>query len=211
MLSIAYWGSSLPNRSRRRPHEGRIAPSSFFCASQDRQECGTRSPLTTQVRYCPCRSGARQRRNVDTPKKTRKIAHSQSMFPAIPSSAIAEPPPDMPELEIPGHDHGEHHTEHKAHAKTHNADQKDRAQTAAVSMCWERNSEISYPQQSRVRSSSIRRPNTPFRSNAHWSAPFICRTFTTVFNSAASKIQPGFLRNLGASFCVHVHRRDWQS
>ena len=53
----------------------------------------------------------------------------------------------MPELEITGQNHGEHHSEHKAHAKAHNADQKDRAQTATVSMCWERNSEISYPQQ----------------------------------------------------------------
>ena len=53
----------------------------------------------------------------------------------------------MPELEITGQNHGERHSEHKAHAKAHNTDQKDRAQTATVSMCWERNSEIPYPQQ----------------------------------------------------------------
>lgn len=53
----------------------------------------------------------------------------------------------MPEPEITGQNHGERHSEHKAHTKAHNADQKARAQTAAVSMCWERNSEISYPQQ----------------------------------------------------------------
>ena len=41
----------------------------------------------------------------------------------------------MPELEITGQNHGERHSEHKAHAKAHNADQKDRAQTATVSMC----------------------------------------------------------------------------
>lgn len=67
-------------------------------------------------------------------------------------------------------------------------------------------------QRSPIRSrDSIRRPNTPFLSNPHCSAPFICRTFTTVFHSAASKNQPGFLRNLGASFRIHVHRRDRQS
>ncbi len=53
----------------------------------------------------------------------------------------------MPEPEITGQNHGERHSEHKAHAKAHNADQKDRAQTATVSMCWERTSEIPYPQQ----------------------------------------------------------------
>lgn len=59
---------------------------------------------------------------------------------------------------------------------------------------------------------SIRRPNTPFLSNPHCSAPFNCRTFTTVFHSAASKNQPGFFkRNLGASFRTRVHRRDRQS
>lgn len=183
--------------------------SSFFYASQDRQECGTRSPLTTQVRYCPCRSGARQRRNVDTADKDEEDRIKSKHVPCIPSSAIAEPAPDMPEPEITGQNHGEHHSERKAHTKAHNADQKDRAQTAAVSMCWERNSEIPYPQQSCFCSSdSIRRPNTPFRSNAHCSVPFICRTFTNVFYSAASKNQPGFLRNLGASFRVHMYRRD---
>lgn len=58
---------------------------------------------------------------------------------------------------------------------------------------------------------SIRRPNTPFLSNPHCLAPFICRTFSTVFHSATSKKQPGFLRHLGASFLIRVHRRDWQS
>ena len=95
-------------------------------------------------RYCPCRSGARQRRNDDAPKKTRKNAYSQSMFPD-PIERIAEPAPDMPEPEITGQNHGERHSEHKAHTKAHNADQKVRAQTTTVSMCWERNSEISYP------------------------------------------------------------------
>lgn len=68
---------------------------------------------------------------------------SSKHVPCIPSSAIAEPAPDMPD----GQNRGERHSTHKAHAKAHNADQKDRAQTAAVSMCWERNSEIPYPQQ----------------------------------------------------------------
>lgn len=67
-------------------------------------------------------------------------------------------------------------------------------------------------QRSPIRSrDSIRRPNTPFLSIPHCSAPFICRTFTTVFHSAVSKNQPGFLRNLGASFRIRVHRRDRQS
>lgn len=107
---------------------------------------------------------------------------SSKHVPCIPSSAIAEPAPDMPEPEITGQNHGERHSEHKAHTKAHKADQKDRAQTAAVSMCWERNSEIP------IRSSDrIRRPNTPFLSNSHCSAPFICRTFTTVFFSSFKK------------------------
>lgn len=105
-----------------------------------------------------------------------------------------------------GQNRGEHHSEHRAHAKAHNADQKARAQTAAVSMCWREI--LRSPIRSR---DSIRRPNTPFLSNPHCSAPLICRTFATVFHSAASKNQPGFLRNLGASFRIRVHRRDRQS
>lgn len=129
---------------------------------------------------------------------------SSKHVPCIPSSAIAEPAPDMPEPEIAGQNHGERHSEHKAHVNAHNADQKDRAQTAAVS-CVGRET-----QRSPIRSrDSIRRTNTPFLSNPHCSAPFICRIFTTVFHSAASKNQPGFLRNLGASFRIRVHRRDW--
>lgn len=112
----------------------------------------------------------------------------------------------MPEPEITGQNHGARHSEHKAHAKAHNTDQKDHAQTAAMSMCWERNSEISYPQQRQHTQTQH-----TFLSNPHCSAPFICRTFTTVFHSAASKNQPGFLRNLGASFRIRVHRRDRQS
>lgn len=80
-------------------------------------------------------------------RKRRGRSHIVKACPCIPSSAIAEPAPDMPEPEITGQNHGECHSEHKAHAKAHNADQKDRAQTATVSMCWERNSEIPYPQQ----------------------------------------------------------------
>lgn len=80
-------------------------------------------------------------------RKRRGRSHIVKACPCIPSSATAEPAPDMPELEITGQNHGARHSEHKAHAKAHNTDQKDRAQTATVSMCWERNSEISYPQQ----------------------------------------------------------------
>ena len=138
--------------------------------------------------------------------KRRGRSHIVKACPCIPSSAIAEPAPDMPEPEITGQNHGERHSEHKAHANAHNADQKDRAQTATVSMCWREI--LRSPIRSR---DSIRRPNTPFLSNPHCSAPFICRTFTTVFYSAASKNQPGFLRNLGASFLIRVHQRDRQS
>lgn len=157
-------------------------------------------------RYCPCRSGARQRRNVDTADRDEEERIKSKHVPCIPSSAITEPAPDMPELELPGQDHGERHSEHKAHAKAYNDDQKDRAQTATVSMYWERNSEIPYPQQRQHTQTQY-----TFLSNPHCSAPFICRTFTTVFYSAASKNQPGFLRNLGASFRIRVHRRDRQS
>lgn len=185
---------------------------SFFYASQDRQECGTCSPFATQVPDTAPVAPAHGSAGTMMRRKRRGRSHIVKACPCIPSSAIAEPAPDIPELEITGQNHGERHSEDKAHAKAHNADQKDRAQTAAVSICWERNSEISSSQQSRFCSSGrIRRPNTPFLSNAHCSAPFICRTFTTVFDSAASKNQPGFLRNLGASFRIRVHRRDRQS
>lgn len=138
-------------------------------------------------------------------RKRRGRSHIVKACPCIPSSATAEPAPDMPELEITGQNHGARHSEHKAHAKAHNTDQKDRAQTATVSMCWERNSEIPYPQQ-RQHTQTQR----TFLSNPHCSAPFICRIFTTVFHSATSENQPGFLRNLGTSFRIRVHRRDWQ-
>lgn len=139
---------------------------------------------------------------VDAPKKTRKIAYRQSIFPA----SHQAPWPNQPqtcqtariaESAIP-------RTKHTPKLTT-----LIRRIVRRRRRCQCVGREI---HRSPIRSrNSIRRPNTLFLSNPHCSAPFICRTFTTVFYSAASKNQPGFLRNLGASFRIRVHRRDRQS
>lgn len=160
--------------------------------------CNT-SPDTAPVAPAHGSAGTMMRR------KRRGRSHIVKACPCIPSSAIAEPAPcqnrkspaRITESAIPSTKHTPRLT------KLIRRIVRRRRQC----QCVEREIQRS-PSRSR---DSIRRPNTPFLSNAHCSAPFICRTFTTVFASAASKNQPGFLRNLGASFRIRVHRRDRQS
>lgn len=152
-------------------------------------------------RYCPCRSGARQRRNVDAPKKTRKIAYRQSMFPASHQAPYPNQPQTcqtarITESAIPG-------TKHTPRL------------TTLIRKIVRRRRRCQCVGREIQRSPSA--AATAYADPTHlFYQILIARLHLSVAlsrpcSSAASKNQPGFLRHLGASFLIRVHRRDRQS
>lgn len=132
-----------------------------------------------------------------TMTRPRKIAYSQSMFPASHQAPYTNQPQTCQNRKSPARitERAIPSTKHMPKLTT-----LIRRIVRRRRRCQCVGREI---QRSPIRSrDSIRRPNTPFLSNPHCLAPFICRTFTTVFYSAVSKNQSGFFKD---PWCFFSH------
>lgn len=140
-----------------------------------------------------------------TMTRPRKIAYSQSMFPASHQAPYPNQPQTCQNRKSPARitERAIPSTKHTPRLTT-----LIRRIVRRRRRCQCVGREI---QRSPIRSrDSIRRPNTLFYqiliARLHLSV-----ALSRLRSSAASKNQPGFLRNLGASFRIRVHRRDRQS